>query len=848
MDENLSEWIGAQAAPCRGVLALRAAARLLPWVPTVFSVDTGGLGLGTVRRNLFELGALMNEAQAAGGDVGDRDDLSERALAVLTSIEDLHTGEEPIAVHIDGDDARIKNGMVPDVLLREPLFSQPPTDLDERLASLAGAIGVAPEALQNFYQALLAGGRIAPNIFAALAPEIPQLPEGVVGGDHDPVAPTRVTEVAEEKRDVPRIKSADELEDWLKDQPVEFARVIAVRAALRVFPALSSVVGTKYVSLNQRLAAILVAFRSVAASWAASIIPNYKSKIASDKILAQAMLTTRRLASGAEAAALDDDPAAAARALRAVGAANSAIATFNDEFVTAIEAAETAAANRAPIYDLWLAISRDLSYLSRSNDTVPTTTQRLASQPLWTNPSGSGPHWFGHEILEFSAIFNHGENWHVWLGWYEPIASGQTPWDLSRTNAEALMIRIADQPDVFWNRESAEVNAEIAGWLEEFRAEERSDETANSLKGTIFNYVNEASEPVSVQQASSFVEALGRSLSFSTVENVLDELVAENRLVRVGVGLYASIANLEAPEQSTAATAMLVNDEGKVDVAEPSSDGELLQTEVQREDYEDIRDDAAKLREMGHNYLGKLFGELEALLEAMPEDMARARVRSIWRAGNRLRRTHNAHMAVVELDEPHEAKLDPAVAVELAALLDTFNNFAFGDPSIRQRDERRVPPQDRPSLEEEKAIADPLIEEVQSRDDIATDAAKAEIEAEDQNATEAGDGPHDLQAVEQANLQRRNFLAALISGAYRGAKGLVTASGKAAQSAISDVRKGAMMAVGAIATTAAFKSSQFSILIDYVVTNAVALKNYAFAAYPGSTVAQIIDWIVKLFP
>ena len=93
----------------------------------------------------------------------------------------------------------------------------------------------------------------------------------------------------------------------------------------------------------------------------------------------------------------------------------------------------------------------------------------LQRTPLWTQ--ADAPQWVRHSwtaLCESKAF--HDAGFAPWFAWYEALLplSGTTPTDYFGTE---LTRRIALQPDEWWDRGAAAVNADIAAWLAERDAE-----------------------------------------------------------------------------------------------------------------------------------------------------------------------------------------------------------------------------------------------------------------------------------------------------------------------------------------------------------------------------------------
>lgn len=174
-------------------------------------------------------------------------------------------------------------------------------------------------------------------------------------------------------------------------------------------------------------------------------------------------------------------------------------------------------------------------------------------------------------------------------------------------------------------------------------------------------------------------------------------------------------------------------------------------------------------------------------------------------------------------------------------MLDTANNFAFDDPRIRERDENSVPPQDKQSIADEKKLGDALAKGALEEPEIFTPDAFDSVNAEEQNAKDAGEDPHGQQAKEQTNKTRRNWIAAMLS-VFKGESGF----------AWKEIRGGAYKAIGASsvgvlftevtgvttfhARTLKFLGEQGSYLLNYVK---VIYHNPSLTAY----IQKVIEFL-----
>jgi hypothetical protein len=114
-----------------------------------------------------------------------------------------------------------------------------------------------------------------------------------------------------------------------------------------------------------------------------------------------------------------------------------------------------------------------------------------------------------------------------------------------------------------------------------------------------------------------------------------------------------------------------------------------------RDFYLDVRAKSADLAQLGPNMLGaRLSKTVLTFQDRTPEEIADAVERRVWSSGNTLRSILAAHDAVAKDRDPHPDKLDPGVAESLRDVVETFNQLALADPTLRQRDAGRSGPQE----------------------------------------------------------------------------------------------------------------------------------------------------------
>jgi hypothetical protein len=382
----------------------------------------------------------------------------------------------------------------------------------------------------------------------------------------------------------------------------------------------------------------------------------------------------------------------------------------------------------------------------------------------------------------------------VWIDWYErrirgEIASFDIPNDTNRIEDKKILRRLAEATDEdFWGKGHEYVNATLKGWLDEAR-----------------------------------------------------ERVAPAQALPVGMATETSeaLALPPLPPQDTGAIAYGVNEQGKLDRLPNSDQVHLRDVPDQRRAYSDMREAAVELFAEGQRLGHRLKRALDRFLQSLPDHFDDAEAYLVWRDANALRRLHRAHREAAKTPEPDEAKLEPVVAEGLGGLLDLYNNFAFADDGLRAKDEARISPQERASGQAEAVAARPIVNAILAAPGIATPDALDDIAADAENTELPSDDPYAAQVLDQANRNKRNLLAGLISdtwAAFKNANPLV--QGLAGNLAYDGLK---------IVTTAV-AGIDYAPLIEFIATHAPLMQDYAaiaFSNYPH--LPDVIDQIKHMW-
>jgi hypothetical protein len=298
-----------------------------------------------------------------------------------------------------------------------------------------------------------------------------------------------------------RICSRDELEVWLADKDPSWAHVIAVRAALRVLPLLGmwEPQGEKGRAAFLELA--IATFRSALVSHVSARAGIGETPVADARTAAAYV--------AAHAAA----DVVASRAIAARAASAYAAATAID----AIAAAATVA-NADPRATPWRDIEEDGAWLDGWNADALSPTHSLLKQPLWLSDVRSNPRYRANippwvraplDRLANDASLNEAGFGH-WIEWYRELIPSRTGSVPTSYFGKELDLRIARQSDDWWRRPPAEVNADIAAWMEGEPEPEPEPEQARADWDFFLSYSTK--DEVAARFIGDIIEAQGYRL------------------------------------------------------------------------------------------------------------------------------------------------------------------------------------------------------------------------------------------------------------------------------------------------------------------------------------------------
>jgi hypothetical protein len=629
-------------------------------------------------------------------------------------------------------------------------------------------------------------------------------------------------------------KNSNELVAWLQKQPREVAVALAARGALRVLPFVQEAL--RYGRANY---VILPIYRALAFAWTTATYSLPTKGYAAPPIdLGQFGLASK-------AATYAGGAAQAAR----VVVSNPALARGAFDFA---EDAFRSAANSAAGIAFWPAVSTDATRLEQGK-----TASVIAGSPLWPNGPPlwqPDPLWSLWQDMK-EALHATNEDWQVWTIWYDDRLEGR----VRNEERELAYVRIEED---LWDQGPAIVNAEIkrrslsqtVASFEVTRIE--GLERPNPVVGPTSPITADIEPPAYLQLAdgaSIHTQFTGR-FQPTVLPAVSPQFMgpgdasmrphgsAGDTPLPLRTEQQPPAPPLEAiPEQAPTATNFRINSEGLIDVVPDPPTPETLSDALQRELYNEVRGKAQALAELGGNLLGDLVDPATRFRDCLPERIEDLSIVPSWSRGNTLRSRLKAHDLSTSNGEPDLARLPPLVGETLRDLVHTWNIFIVGDPKGRELDEIRLGPQEIEVAKQVLAAAGPIVEAIESSENVATASAKDVVVEQAQAARTAPAGIDGDQAIDLSRKTMGNFVAELLRSVY-------VAVRRESGFAWKEYRAGIYRAAGT-ATAAGIGYAAYNnwpAITSFIAENADPLKSFVTAAWHNPTLIEIIDWIVRM--
>ena len=258
-----------------------------------------------------------------------------------------------------------------------------------------------------------------------------------------------------------QITSRKELEAWLKDKPADWAQVIFIRSALRMFP--DSLLPVALLEWGKDYPLIL--FRTASLAWAVRSLSSrlrrraiYRSVDASKACIVAAKRTN----------SIDDNAL--------VTTFHAARAVHSKYFISQTLRAATA---HEPV---WFSLPEDCSWLEKQGS-FSTAALDLSRLQLW--PMSPADKWSKAWDQATSTLLNIDQTYQVWIDWYNRRIEGHSaafhiPYDTNRTQDKAVLALLAGATDGdFWNKGATYVNTTLQSWIDEARERAAIDYVAS---------------------------------------------------------------------------------------------------------------------------------------------------------------------------------------------------------------------------------------------------------------------------------------------------------------------------------------------------------------------------------
>ncbi|MEP3892171.1 MAG: hypothetical protein ABJN69_17060 [Hellea sp.] len=554
-------------------------------------------------------------------------------------------------------------------------------------------------------------------------------------------------------------ENREEIELWLKTQPHDVISIFAARAALRSLPFIEKLLLNKSLKHSAEVL-ILSSFWSIAAT-----LPKAKWIKEKEKDIFRSAANAANAASSSAAKTIGKNvPAAYGSFAAAANAAAAAAATTTDGAANAAAYSAKAAAYAYPAIN-----SNDITAKAVTADGITTlffkefsldrdfvntglSSSELLKKKLWQSATNKSE-WsqFRKDIDHmWSSLKNYlvsrEQDWRVWTEWYEDRVGG----------SEQQLFKLPFTKEI-----------------------EVGIDPENGQFGRVTFPPEDYEEPAKVNAQIKQV-----------VEDYWD------RQKQLKQDKTAETFGLDADGQITRTT------------SETSS--KLADTPEQREWYNNLRQAALGIKDIGENALGKAARPVNNVLDALPEDINNAKVARLWPAANRIRKLKAAHDRAIESeDDYHPNRLADEVVDDIGQFVDVYNNLVVGDAGLSEKDKAAKGPQEpEADIEAREAAARGI--EAAIEHGLFTEEAQVVIEddiAEDREIiakVEADTALTVLESLAQANIQieKENAIRAIILRVRENEK-------------FGDIGKGARLAIGA--SIVAFVGSMWPALLRVVI-------------------------------
>lgn len=250
------------------------------------------------------------------------------------------------------------------------------------------------------------------------------------------------------------ISSPDDLEEWLKNKPQDWGRLLAHRMVLRVVPVLNQAIGSPNLKIDLKSQLTLSVLRIPLSSEVAVYTSNPEIRDALRDI--------------ATAALNFHDVSAAGRVVYTAYVAYAIPGIMNASDVARVESAADT------VYTLHTksvarigsaALNHDVQWLE-VNGLEEKHRQKFLGLPLWhgqSNPLETNWQDLKHALQAMDP------NWQFWTDWYQAKLDGTLHPGLAKDEQDALYYEIAGYSDELWKEGATAVNEQIVKSLHDIK-------------------------------------------------------------------------------------------------------------------------------------------------------------------------------------------------------------------------------------------------------------------------------------------------------------------------------------------------------------------------------------------
>ena len=601
-----------------------------------------------------------------------------------------------------------------------------------------------------------------------------------------------------------------QLEAWLTKLPKKSQRptsiIVANRAAIRIMPLIA-----RQISYSNSFILAMFVIRSI-------IISRVGGKFANFEIINAASVAGDDDAAYAMSIFPTDYTESAAAA--AIAAANS-VNTWDNrtaDFVSTMSAAAAAADSvsrllahnftnaahdhgyqpHAAARSSYAKAAKDSFWLATTHDAqaVEEKTANFRDMSLW---SGSAPNWWKEERDKFNLVLSSGLSsiagsnpWLVWRDWYDSRVDGGPSWGLTEKIADELETRIAlgDGREDFWDRDPAEVNAEIAEWVEDARKKAKENSKPDQSIGQFFvEALRIRAAPMSIDEIRDAFRQAEYKFVDKTLRGTLGYYTNHKIINRVSKGIYVLpefdsqsdileqkdyiTLSADAPDiemQTKGALQFDGETERPLGVKTPVAGRDWAIDVDSRERHGEARRLADRLMRLcdgkhaGNNALAAFKEDFEYFAKSLGAEIENLNPNLLIPRADNIRKTLAAYDAADDF-----SKLDPLpndVLLQADAAMSAYNVYIALDSALAFRDEALFGPDAR------KRIVAPAEGQAKIADSVKIGVAKLEVEqAASEEAKAAPENPDaESRPSRRYSESVKNFARAVIARAVHFAK------------------------------------------------------------------------------